>query len=263
MLVYRTGDIFKTTADAYVNAVNTVGVMGKGLAYQFKSKYPKNFADYKAACTSGALQPGHLHVSKLDGPAYIIDFATKQDWRNPSKIEYVETGLADLQAWLVEHKNEIHSIAIPALGCGNGGLAWADVKMLIEKYLGTYAPIPKDIEIIVFPPSDAAGKSNTPEPQVGLRELVAMELAQQLDPFTMKTLTAAILYMNEAAGETLIEEGKIRDICKNISAYKKFHNFDNAQAIDAVYKRISSRFVDDKLEKYRPLMEEAAGFVSA
>jgi O-acetyl-ADP-ribose deacetylase (regulator of RNase III) len=129
-----------SSAEALVNTVNTVGVIGKGIALQFKEEFPKNFLTYKVACSSGELTPGKLLITKelnSNGEEkIIINFPTKLHWRNPSKYEYITEGLKDLTKAISEHN--IKSIAIPPLGCGNGGLDWNIVKGMIEELI-TYA----------------------------------------------------------------------------------------------------------------------------
>lgn len=123
MIDIEKGNILQSKAEAVINTVNTKGVMGKGIALQFKEAYPVMFNDYKHACKEGSVAVGKMFVWRnpsFFGPRYIINFPTKDDWRQPSKIEYIKTGLIDLAKVICEFK--IHSIAIPPLGCGNGGL---------------------------------------------------------------------------------------------------------------------------------------------
>ena len=138
--------------DAIVNAVNCVGVMGKGIALQFKCRWPTNFIEYASACKAGAVRPGKMLVHHLDGfllPRYIVNFPTKAHWREPSRIEFVRDGLGDLVAQI--QNLQIRSIAIPALGCGNGGLDWSDVRPLIEL---AFAPL-TDVAVRLFEPGDS------------------------------------------------------------------------------------------------------------
>lgn len=143
---YSKGDIFESNCEALVNAVNCVGKMGKGLALQFKKRFPEMFLDYQSACRAG-LRPGTMHVwSKSENPKYIINFPTKDDL-SPSKIEYVKDGLVALEKIVKELK--IKSIALPALGCGLGGLRWGQVQNLLVEFS---KKIPEDCELIVFEP---------------------------------------------------------------------------------------------------------------
>lgn len=144
MITYVRTNIFESRADVLVNTVNTVGVMGKGLAKEFKRIYPDMFEVYQNFCEDGTLTVGKLQVYKTSNK-WILNFPTKANWRSPSKLEYIEQGLQKF----VEHyaRLGIKSIAFPMLGCGNGGLLWEDeVKPLMEKYL---KPLSIDIFIHV------------------------------------------------------------------------------------------------------------------
>ncbi len=128
------GDMFATEADALVNTVNTVGVMGKGVALQSKRVFPDNYKAYVRACERGELEVGKVFVfdrATLENPRYIINFPTKRHWRGRSRIEYIRTGLEDLVRQIRDY--DIHSIAVPPLGCGYGGLDWDEVRTLIEE----------------------------------------------------------------------------------------------------------------------------------
>lgn len=150
MIHYTTGNLLESKADALVNTVNTVGVMGKGIALQFKNMFPNNFKRYAAACKSNELTIGQLLVTEekslLSGTKIIINFPTKTDWRKPSEYQYIEKGLVEL-AKFIQDKN-IKSIAIPPLGAGNGGLNWTHIKQLLEQYLSNI-----DCNIYVYQPN--------------------------------------------------------------------------------------------------------------
>ena len=137
MIEFTKGDLLASTDDVLVNTVNTVGVMGKGIALQFKDEFPNNFAVYADACRKGELYPGKLLVVKDRSLRYgektIVNFPTKVHWRNPSKYEYIEKGLVALREFIIAGK--VDSIAIPPLGCGNGGLDWSRVKPMITEAL--------------------------------------------------------------------------------------------------------------------------------
>jgi O-acetyl-ADP-ribose deacetylase (regulator of RNase III) len=145
-----TGNLLTADVDALVNTVNTQGVMGKGLALQFKKAFPEAFTSYELACKNGEIETGRMHVvRRLASPRYIINFPTKKHWRNPSKLEYIQAGLADL----IEQVRAlgIESIAMPPLGCGHGGLEWSDVRPLIE---GAFASLP-DVRVVLYAPAGA------------------------------------------------------------------------------------------------------------
>jgi O-acetyl-ADP-ribose deacetylase (regulator of RNase III) len=139
MIEYLSGDILESEAQALVNPVNCVGVMGKGLALQFKQRYPANYIFYERACREGRVRPGHMLVFELEPvvpgqrPQLIINFPTKRHWRDESLLVDIHQGLDALAFELIRRR--IRHVALPALGCGLGGLAWADVKELIEDRL--------------------------------------------------------------------------------------------------------------------------------
>lgn len=149
-----TGNLLTTDVDALVNPVNTEGVMGKGLALQFKKAFPDAFTSYERACKAGEVVVGRMHVvSRLASPRYIFNFPTKKTWRQPSKLEYVREGLNDLIAQV--RRLGISSIAVPPLGCGNGGLSWSEVEPLIVE---AFAGVP-DVRALVFAPGSSPSAS--------------------------------------------------------------------------------------------------------
>lgn len=133
MVDEREGDLLASGAAALVNAVNCAGVMGKGIALEFKRRFPANFAAYRAACAAGEVRVGRMFVCEDDGRV-IVNFPTKKHWRSRSRLEDVAAGLDDL-VWVVRSRG-LASVAVPALGVGNGGLEWADVAPLVHERLG-------------------------------------------------------------------------------------------------------------------------------
>jgi O-acetyl-ADP-ribose deacetylase (regulator of RNase III) len=147
---FTEGNLLEAQAEALVNTVNTVGVMGKGIALMFKEKFPENFDAYESACEAESVEVGKMFVTpgvELVGPRWIINFPTKKHWRQPSKLEWIEAGLKDLRETI--QKLKIRSIAIPPLGCGDGGLDWTVVSVMIEEALGDL----DDVEITVYEPT--------------------------------------------------------------------------------------------------------------
>jgi O-acetyl-ADP-ribose deacetylase (regulator of RNase III) len=152
MIEFKQGNLLEEKAEAIVNTVNCVGIMGKGIALQFKRAYPENFRQYAKACKASVVQPGRMFTvatGSLFNPRYIINFPTKGHWKDKSKIEDIKSGLIALIAEVKQLG--ITSIAIPPLGCGNGGLNWAEVKPLIES-AGAQLP---NVRIIIFEPVGA------------------------------------------------------------------------------------------------------------
>lgn len=157
MLKYVKGDIFNSPAQVLVNTVNTVGVMGKGIALSFKKKYPEMFTTYRKACDKHQLIIGKLML--WYGPDHwILNFPTKEHWRNPSKMEYIEKGLMAFQRKYADYN--ITSIAFPKLGCGNGELDWKQVKPLMERYL---KELPIDVYIYLSPGIDPVPEHKVPK----------------------------------------------------------------------------------------------------
>lgn len=146
-----TGDLLAAKTDAIVNTVNTVGVMGKGVALQFRQAYPENYKAYLRAHRRGELAPGRMLVvpTGQSVPRLIINFPTKRHWRENSRTEDIEAGLLALVETVKQWK--IKSIALPPLGCGNGGLNWADVRPRIERALGALP----DLSVVLFEPAGA------------------------------------------------------------------------------------------------------------
>ena len=152
MIQEAKGNLLESPAEALINTVNTVGVMGKGIALQFARAFPENLAAYEVACEKGEVQPGRMFIHEnraLTGPKFIINFPTKRHWRSPSRIEDIESGL---EALISDVKRlNIRSVAMPPLGCGNGGLNWLDVRPRIE---AAFAALP-DVTLSIFAPSGA------------------------------------------------------------------------------------------------------------
>lgn len=150
MFRYEKTNIINVKADALVNSVNLVGVMGKGVALAIKEAFPENYKLYKKACESGEIAIGKVFITETGQlfPRYIINFPTKKHWRNPSKYSWIEQGLISLKEWLDE--NNVDSIAIPPLGCGSGKLDWNIVKKMILNILGSLS---EKIDIILIEPN--------------------------------------------------------------------------------------------------------------
>jgi len=156
---FVTGNLLDANVDALVNTVNTKGVMGKGVALQFKRAYPANFKAYRAACAAGEVQLGHMFVfatGQLQRPAFIINFPTKGHWKSRSRLADIDSGLRDLRRVLQEL--QIESVAVPPLGCGLGGLSWADVRPRIDDAL---ADLPT--RVLVYEPQGAPAPERMPD----------------------------------------------------------------------------------------------------
>lgn len=165
MIRYTQGNLLEAPVEALVNTVNEMGVMGKGIALMFRETFPDNARAYEDACKAGEVRVGHVLATRnpaLLGPRWIIHFPTKKHWRNPSRMEWIRSGLKDLVR--VVRELGIRSIALPPLGCGNGGLEWSQVRAEIE---AAAAELP-DVEVMVFEPIEAY--QNAPK-RSGVEEL--------------------------------------------------------------------------------------------
>ncbi|MDE2767137.1 MAG: macro domain-containing protein [Chloroflexota bacterium] len=209
MIERKTGNLFDEPVEALVNSVNCVGVMGRGIALQFKNAFPANFKAYVAACKRDEVQPGRMFVfetQQMAGPRYIVNFPTKRHWRGKSRMEDIETGL-DALAEEIRRRN-IRSIALPPLGSGLGGLDWFQVRRLIEtklQYVG-------DCQVIIFEPSSVGAdgrpnrSTNVPRMTAGRAVLVNLMhryISGLLDPYVTLLEVHKLMYFMEMAGEPL------------------------------------------------------------
>lgn len=207
MIEITRGDILTADAEALVNTVNCVGVMGRGIAAQFKKKFEANFKAYKKACDAGYLRPGMMLVydsNKFLNPRYVINFPTKDHWRANSKIEDIESGLIALVEE-VRNRN-IRSIAIPPLGCGLGGLDWAVVRPMIEQ---AFSELP-DVHVLVYEPAGAPTAEkmikSTEKPKMtparaAMIGLMRRYLAGDMDPFVTLIEVHKLMYFLVEVGE--------------------------------------------------------------
>ncbi|MUV37012.1 hypothetical protein JNUCC1_00818 [Lentibacillus sp. JNUCC-1] len=206
MIKYMKGNLLEDSSEALVNTVNTVGVMGKGIALQFKQAFPEVFREYEKSCRKNEVETGKMHIvdtSALVGPKYIINFPTKQHWKEKTKMSYITEGLKDL----VKNVQElgIRSIAIPPLGCGNGGLDWSEVKPLIEKAFKDL-----DVDVRIYEP---VGSPKADEMKIGTktprmttsRALLLASLNQYKEPdYRLSVLEVQkVAYFIQETGEPL------------------------------------------------------------
>lgn len=209
MIDVKKGDILNADAEALVNTVNCVGVMGRGIALQFKKKFPENFKVYRSACERRELRPGAVLVydlARLENPHFIINFPSKDHWKGKSKMEYIEAGLKAL-AHEVERLG-IRSIAIPPLGCGLGGLSWDDVRPRIERAFKTLP----EVRVFLYEPKGTpqvyrmATVARKPEMTAGRAALLGLMnqyLRALMDPFVSLLEIHKLIYFMQEAGEDL------------------------------------------------------------
>lgn len=209
MVELTQGNILKADVEAIVNTVNCVGVMGRGIALQFKKAWPENFKAYANACDNKQVQPGRMFIfetGQLANPRYIINFPTKRHWRGASRIEDIESGLAAMVATIRE--KGIQSIAIPPLGSGLGGLDWQQVKPKIEQAMSALP----DVRVLIYEPKGASENDvmarNKAVPKMTAGRAVLIELLQRylaglLDPTISLLEVHKLLYFMQEAGEPL------------------------------------------------------------
>jgi len=207
-ITIKQGDLLRQDdVDAIVNTVNCVGVMGKGIALQFKNKWPANYSAYEAACKAKQVRPGTMFVFDSGGlvkPNYIINFPTKDHWRGKSRVEFIRDGLVDLVAQI--KRLGIRSIAIPPLGCGNGGLEWDEVRPLIEQ---AFAVLP-DVEVRLFAPAGAPDpksmevKTSRPKMTAGRAAILkVLDTYRSLEYGLSRIEVQKLAYFLQEAGESL------------------------------------------------------------
>ncbi len=206
MIEYVQGDILQADAEALVNTVNCVGVMGRGIALQFKNAYPANFAEYKHACDRGDVVPGRMLIYRtgaLTNPKYIINFPTKRHWKGKSRLEDIESGL-DALAGDIKALG-IASIAIPPLGSGLGGLPWEQVRQLIQQKIGTL----EHVTVLVYEPGDVQVKTKSLNvPHLTASRAITIKLIDRylqglMDPFVSLLEVQKLMYFMQVSGEPL------------------------------------------------------------
>lgn len=201
------GDLLRADAEAIVNTVNCVGVMGKGIALQFKHKWPDNFKAYQQACTREQVKPGRMFVYDSGGlvkPHFIINFPTKQHWRGKSRIEDIAQGLADLTTQI--GRLNIQSVAIPPLGCGNGGLDWDEVR---ERIVRAFDHLPH-VTVLLFEPKGAPSpqdmvirtkRPKMTEARAAIIEIIA--IYRKMQYALSRIEVQKLVYLLEEAGQPL------------------------------------------------------------
>jgi O-acetyl-ADP-ribose deacetylase (regulator of RNase III) len=209
VIEYKTGDILADDAEALVNTVNCVGIMGRGVALQVKHAYPDNFKAYEVACKRGDVEPGRMftfETGRLTNPRLIINFPTKRHWRAGSRMEDIDAGLKALVEEI--RARHVHSIAIPPLGSGLGGLRWADVRPRIERALGSI----EGLRLVIYEPLVTSGAGEmvaspaVPRMTTGRAALVVLidrYLGGLMDPFVSLLEIHKLMYFMQEAGEPL------------------------------------------------------------
>lgn len=266
MIKFVTGDLFESGADCLINTVNCEGFMGKGIAYQFKMRFPNNNIDYEKACKAGTLRVGTIHIYKEEG-VWIVNFPTKNKWREKSKTEYVEKGLDRLVEFII--KNNPKTIAIPPLGCGNGGLDWNTVKnMIVEKLQG----IEKEHTFLIYEPGMPAKTTPGQPPNMSVSNLALLQIRMQLKKTSILRLQNAGYFTNNFLGddffifdtwESGLHSHTIDIEAKAIGEYQKCYGLNNSKdTYEQILKIICSKKTEEKLKKLLPAIKQAAAYVN-
>ena len=236
VIKYTQGNIFASNCQALINTVNCEGKMGKGLAYQFKKKFPEMEQDYVKVCEHGELYPGKLHIYQ-ENKFLIINFPTKNKWREKSKIEYIISGLKNLKEEIV--KRDIKSVAIPPLGAGNGGLNWNEVKSEINREL-------LDMENVVFEvyePSTNINKKGK-EPKVNFDVLLLAYICKNLKKVSPSNLKSMVKLLSIFSRGNM----KIADLKNSTKTMKSFKEFYSLKDYSEIYKLVNSKLISNSIE---------------
>ncbi|MBA4808871.1 macro domain-containing protein [Brevundimonas sp.] len=237
MITYTSGDILNADVEALVNTVNCVGIMGRGIALQFKNMFPENFEAYAVACAREEVQPGKMFIyptGALTNPRFIVNFPTKRHWRGKSRIEDIEAGLVALREEIL--RRGIKSIAIPPLGSGLGGLDWQDVKPRIVSALASL----QDVDIRVYDPKGAPEASamvrrqEAPKMTPGRAALIVLMqryIGGLMDPFVSLLEVHKLLYFLQESGEGLRLQ------------YRKAHYGPYAENLTHLLRTVEGHFI--------------------
>lgn len=265
MIRSTTGDILKSESQAIVNTVNCEGFMGKGIAYQFKLAFPKNFESYVTACKKGFLTPGKLHTF-LESNKIIINFPTKNKWREKSKYQFIEDGLIELKRTINDLK--IKSISIPPLGCGNGGLDWKKVRETIIAELNDL----DQVDILLYEPSQNYSSQPTIEPSLSLSHYLIMQLKEELSKFSRFRLQKSAFMVDFFREENYFKfnahhygpySHSLDIISKQISEFQKFHSVETCSAKLMVAKKLQSKNFYQAIDDTSPFIEKSAKFINS
>lgn len=284
MITYRTGNLLEADVEALVNTVNTVGIMGKGVALMFKERFAKNMKEYTEACRAGEVQTGKMFVTntnELLGVTWIINFPTKQHWRNNSKMDWIESGLQDLRMFIIN--NNVKSIAIPPLGAGNGGLKWQEVKPKIIEALEDL----ENVDIFIYEPTTQyqnvkkkVGVSSLTPARALVLELIRRYLIIGMDCSQVEVQKLVYMLSRSIDSKKLVDPfgldfavnrygpyaNKLTHLINNLDGYYLLSNkrISDVQAFESTirfnydHKQTVEKYLQtaDKVEAYLPALKE-------
>jgi O-acetyl-ADP-ribose deacetylase (regulator of RNase III)/uncharacterized protein YwgA len=264
MIKFIVDDILESKASCLVNTVNCEGFMGKGIAYQFKKKFPENEKFYKKKCQKGEMKIGEILIFKENGK-FIANFPTKNKWREKSEYSFIEKGLDDLQKKIIS--NKIDSVAIPPLGCGNGGLSWSDVKMIIQEKLDGI-----NSEIIVYEPSNSYSNKNISIPKITASHILLMRLKAGLSKFNKIRMQKVCFFVNIFSGNDFFKfeahkfgpySHSIDIISTQIKDFQNIYGVSTNEAEKIALNNLISDSVLITLDNYKLPMLKATSLVNS
>jgi O-acetyl-ADP-ribose deacetylase (regulator of RNase III) len=264
MIEFLVDDIFKSNAACLVNTVNCEGFMGKGIAYQFKQKFPENEKYYKKACQNGEVKIGNILLFK-EKNKIIANFPTKNKWREKSEYAFIEKGLDNLQEIILS--NKIDSVAIPPLGCGNGGLLWDKVKKIIQNKLSGI-----NSNIIVYESSSSYLNENTNMPKITASHILLMKLKANLTKFNKMRIQKACFFINIFSGNDYFKFGKYKfgpyshsiDIISNqIKVFQDIYKVSTNEAEKIALNNLISDSVLETINSYEVPMLKTTNFINS
>lgn len=270
MIKYTTGNILEAHTDAIVNTVNCEGFMGKGIAYQFKLKYPENNEEYVKLCRNNQFKIGDILMFEEDGKV-IMNFPTKDKWRKKSEYSFIEEGLSTLKKLLLEH--EISSISIPPLGCGNGGLKWNKVKKIIED---EFEDISNEIDILIYEPlfdNKQSYKNKVKKaPSLSSSHLLLMKIKMNLKKFNKIRLQKSAFLNNIISGQDYFKfKGQnfgpyahsIDVLSRDIKEYQNHYGISTIEAYEKGYETLISKSFDTKIENFTSSLNKTLTLVNS
>jgi len=267
MINYQIGNIIDSPAECLVNTVNCEGFMGKGIAYQFKLKFPENEKAYQQACRKKEIQIGKVFLYRENGKL-IANFPTKDEWRKNSEYSYIQSGMADLAQKIQTHG--IKSVAIPPLGCGNGGLEWHTVKEIIVQSLASVDN--GETVFTIFEPSHGYKTTPTRIPKLTFSHLLLLLIKNNLQRFSkfrlQKTAYFTCLFTQDEFFKFEEQDfgpySHAIDICsRSIKEFQDYYNISSAEAEVLARKNLISGNVQKQLDKFDLPLHCAANLVNS
>lgn len=269
MISFTTGNILESQSEAIVNTVNCEGFMGKGIAYQFKVKFPENNIEYAKLCRNNQFNIGDIFLFKEDDKI-ILNFPTKDKWRKKSEYTFIKKGLITLKSKIID--NNIKSVSIPPLGCGNGGLKWDVVKQMI---LDSFKDISNKTDVVIYEPLYSPNNEYKTKikkaPKLSTSHFLLMQFKTNLKKFNKIRLQKSIYLNNIISGHDYFKfraqnfgpyAHSIDILSRDIREYQKYHNVTTEKAIEKSYQVLISKNFNSKMNNFTFSFEKTIDFVN-